>query len=147
MKHLVKISIFTGLIICLRMFSACECEDLSPVVPENTPDTFHVTLAGGNIDNSIIYFSINFNLPIDTTSIVPGKTVFVEGMTPLEVFMSSNYIVLSGAGSQCSNNRCRVKITLKGSGTDVVKSSTGQILDGDSDGSKGGDFVVEQEVD
>lgn len=148
MKHTICLSVFAGLAMAALSFSACECEDLSPLITENTPNTFRVSSTGSSIDQPNTYFSLSFNQPIDTSSIKIGKTVLVEGMSTVSVFYSSNYFIVSGPGTQCNsdNTRCRVKITLKGSGTDVIKSTDGQTLDGDADGSKGGDFVIEAEV-
>lgn len=148
MKHTICLSVFAGLALAVLSFSACECEDLSPLVTDNTPNTFRVSSTSSSIDQPDTYVSFNFNQPIDTFSIKIGKTVLVEGMSTVSVFYSSNYFIVSGPGTQCNSDstRCRVKITLKGSGADVVKSTGGQTLDGDADGSKGGDFVFEAEV-
>ena len=146
MKHTVAFLPSLILLVIARLFSACECEELSPVTPEGTPDPFLVTLASGSLDTDI-FMSVNFNKNIDTTSVVAGISVLVEGLSSIDLFKQANRIVISGPGTNCANGTCRVRITIKGIGPNAVKSSSGQVLDGDADGTPGGDYVVELIVD
>ena len=146
MKHTTAFLIYATLTFSLSLFSACECEELSPVTPDGMPNTFLATLASGSIDTDI-FMSVTFNRDVDGKTFIAGQSVFVEGLSSVDVFVSANRIVLSGPGTNCSNGNCRVNITLKGTGPDTVKSAAGEVLDGDADGTKGGDYVVELVVD
>ncbi|MEN0046488.1 MAG: hypothetical protein AAF806_05490 [Bacteroidota bacterium] len=148
----MKRSIFLCLALVSIFLWNCECEDLAPTVIEEFPDPFFVidddNVTNGFEDDGFLFFDITLNKLIDTSLIDIGQNILFEGLDTLrfEPFSSfGNTIFFNGEitdcttdGSPCSGS---VKITLKGIGNSVVQSTESQILDGDKDGSDGGDFI------
>lgn len=131
--------LFLALALLLLALYACECEPLEPTVPP-APDTFVVTDTSS--DKFIIFLS--FNRPVDFNSLVPGETILVEGGEAHDVYsydnnISSTQIAITVLVNTCTG-RCPVTLTLLAENNTGVRSSEGESLDGDYDGTPGGNF-------
>jgi hypothetical protein len=123
--------------IAVGYFLSCNCESLAPIDLENNPFPFIVTRVDNNGQGQYI---VSFNNSADTASIVLGKTLIIEGNAVGVIFIQKFPTQLR-ITPDCSG-LCNLNVTLKGEGDMVVRSLGGQVLDGDKDGSDGGDFNV-----
>lgn len=144
----MKRSIFLCLALVNIFLWNCECEDLAPTVIEEFPDAFFViddeNNTTGGPDGEQFFFSIAFSEPVDTSTIRIDQTVFSEGLTDLRFSINiGNTLFFSGDILNCDSFPCsgETTITLKGNDEFAIRSVDGQTLDGDKDGSDGGDFT------
>lgn len=133
MKNYIILSILATI-----FFTSCECEEL-PIIDPIMVDPFIANISA-NQDVVII----GFNKPIDTSSVSLNSTLFLETTNPLSVdyYFDSDQdsIIIITCSINCGNNQiCDLKIQLK-SGASGILSLSGQTLDGDRDGTDGGDF-------
>jgi len=144
----MKRSIFLCLAAAICFLWNCECEDLTPTVVEEFPDPFLEVESGLSTavfaNNLPVFFQMN--KPIDTSTVGVGTSVVFEGLDDLSFdFSSGRDLYFTGSITGCTPNNfpCNgtVTITLKGTGESVIRSMDGQVLDGNKDGSDGGDFV------
>ncbi|MEM8526047.1 MAG: hypothetical protein AAGG68_15520 [Bacteroidota bacterium] len=145
----MKRSIFLSLTVAICFLWSCECEDLTPTVIDEFPDPFFVVEYGvgpPSIGNQI-FIGADFSAPVDTSTVRIGESVLFEGLDELRLdFSFGSSLSFSGIVSGCNQNStdCEgtIRIIFKGNGDVVIRSEDGQILDGDKDGSDGGDFVL-----
>ena len=144
--HMYK---FFGFSILVLLLVACEClEPDPPINEENFPEpSFQVDSFQFSLDGTQVI--IIFNKPVDPGSIIPYESLIVSGGSALYsgVFeLSDDHLILSIPECQirCPFEVCeeRSTLTLVGTPSDgtVVRSMEGEVLDGDQDGSAGGDF-------
>jgi hypothetical protein len=119
---------------------ACECEPLEPTVPP-APDTFVV--ADTSSEKYFIY--LRFNRPVDLNSLIANETVIVDSGDISYIYSSdellpSPRVVIEISVDNCTI--CPVTLTLLAKDGIGVRSSEGALLDGDYDGTPGGDFEL-----
>lgn len=135
--------LITLLVVLALCFFSCECEEI-PIIEPETVDPFLV-----EIDNESNEFIIlRFNKFIDSTSFVYNTSFFVENNgQPVGVEYSiqsqatyDEVIILKCGGVDCSTAICDLTFKLLGDGAEGIKSKDGQSLDGNRDGTDGGDL-------
>lgn len=123
------------------LLTACNCEP-ELVVPDSPPSVFLVSVS---IDQENII--LDFNASLDVTSWSPNTvTLTSPDQTPYDYdfeFKNQDSTVLIPICSiNCPSDSCTVQISIKGNGPEVLRNSNGRILDGDRDGTDGGDFEI-----
>ncbi|MEM9885900.1 MAG: hypothetical protein AAF849_08410 [Bacteroidota bacterium] len=135
------------LFIALSLLFACECEELTPTLPEEIPDPFQVVGEAPALDFDGDFIAIRYTLNklIDPESVALDESVLIEGISEpfvqsdlFEIAILGNVINCDFSDGFCSGS---VSVTFKGTGNNSIQSTAGQILDGDFDNEDGGDFV------
>lgn len=139
----MKYYIFSLLIIMLYM--SCTCEETEiPILERDIPRPFWVDSIKYE-ENQLL---IQFNKPVKPGSVNLGESLLVdvENSTYTGVpVVDDKSIILSICDFSCAAPSCLVKITLKGDSQGIRSSNpANQLLDGDRDGTDGGDFIIEQ---
>ncbi len=139
-------------LIAISLFLAsCTCDETNPIVSGEeitVPDNFMVTDVGyfptRNAENQLINtLVISFNREIERELIAPGENFFLEGDS---LFFRGNVTVLPTAilvycgNFECLQDPCQGIIRMLGTGPGAIRSTNGEVLDGDRDGQPGGDF-------
>lgn len=135
----------------ILLLASCECTDETFVIID--PNPFYVVQFGGGDD----LFFMDFNKPVDTSSFLFGANA-TFGLTRLcasKIRWSQGNTRMSFCASYDScysegnDYLCKIRIQLIGAQNDTlpeIKSLEGQVLDGDFDGSDGGDFREEKAI-
>jgi hypothetical protein len=105
-----------------------------------------------------LYVYIRFNIPMDTSSVVYGKSIWVNmsdksgrvvqtlpiknhfWSSPDNSYRYSRYLLIYLLNAD--EAKMNFSVYIKGTGRSVVKSVYGVTLDGDGNGSSGGDYVM-----
>lgn len=128
-------------------YFACDCPPMFPLEEENLQSPFRVETF--IVDNIVI---LRFNKPIDSSSLIAGKTLMIDGGTTKHTgyyILSSNHLTLTIPQCEIYCNapqqNCPFTFRLDGDNADgiALRSENGQILDGDDNGSDGGNFIRE----
>lgn len=130
--------------ICLFLIQACTCEEEGITVIEE-PNPFYVVQVGGADD----FFFVEFSKPVDQQSFIFGENaLFIPTRTCAnDISWSDDETVMSFCAiyDDCNNTiNCRLTVQLigtEGNATIPIRSTTGQLLDGDFDGNDGGNFI------
>lgn len=135
--------VWGAILVLLSGLPACNCEDQPFIAPDKAPDPFQVTdLYWGDLG---VY--IQFNRTVDSTSVIPGETLIVEGedqhFSGYFELPEPDLILLYRCDIYCLEN-CGITVRLVSESLDrAVRSVSGKLLDGDADGLQFGDFVRE----
>lgn len=134
------------LVFILLLFASCECEQLTPTIPETIPDPFQIVEeAELGFDGPFIIIEYFFNKPIDVESVVLGESLIIEGVVEPSFQVEFSTLSIFGDAEDCDFNTfpCTgsYTITFKGTGNSTIRSTSGQILDGDFNDVDGGDFM------
>ena len=139
-------NIFLGSLLAAALFaySSCDCPPMFTLEEESLQSPFQVVefyVDGG------VYF--RFNKPVDTTSLIALQTLLIGGgNTKYTGYFELSPDQLQVSIPQCEifcnapQSTCPFTLRLDGDMVDgmAVRSAGGQILDGDLNGSDGGDF-------
>lgn len=132
--------------VCSTLFHACSCEEEFPADPATVDIPLQVIREG--FDNGGFLY---FNRPVDTTSVIPGKTLLIEG-AKFTGFMQWNaektYVAISNCEIYNPDLAAGATIpysfnfVLDGDASDgmAVRGANGSVLDGDRDNTAGGNF-------
>ena len=135
----MKIIKYITICFLVGFFYSCECVDDEELIIEEAPNPF--ILEDMYADGEIVLI---FNKNVDPSSVVTGESILING-DAIEVLgdaeVDDNEIFIDFCSIACPNSECEIEITLKGEANNGIKSVGGQVLDGDIDGSDGGDQV------
>jgi len=122
----------------------CECEEVTPTLADNI-DPFLITSSNNGTDGDFFLANFSINKIIDASTVLLATSVLVEGLDSAQVvvdvfkFNIQIFGDIQGCGPNTFPCNGTVRIIFKGDGSNPIRSSLGQKLDGDRDGSDGGD--------
>jgi hypothetical protein len=130
---------------------------LAQAAPKASVDTMQIYRINKN-GNSYLYISIGFDMAIDTSSMAYGKSLWVNMSNKSgQVLRTMPFLAGTWKSAGYSGRYRRYvlafilnsdeaamnfTVNIKGTGRSVVKSIYGVTLDGDGNGSAGGDYVM-----
>ena len=130
----------------ITLFAACTCEEHEVLITEDdVPNPFFVeTVIYNEVD-----VEVYFNKPVDPTSVKLGESLIIEVENSSYIGVpdvDDQVVYLYGCDFFCADPSCLVTVTLKGD-DGGIRSLDDQLLDGDRNGTDGGDHTAELKVD
>lgn len=128
----------------------CDCEEIFLVDPSRVPTRFFLVQETSTLQGEGLL--IQFNQPIDTSTLRPGVNLLVTGNGvgydgAYELLGPNELAFFFCDQLFCDLTECTVEVRIVGSATNGLRSTLGDLLDGDADASPGGDFTTSLEID